>query len=186
MARSPQISNHRKPVLLTSLAYRIIHLATCFWIVSCKVNQHRNSELERYTAKKVQVMTQVQNWFCNWLLVSQSNLEGTGSSSGNSLEQATTAKASMMLSPDLQVLSRCQDRASHLPSSTGGRLPLKNGTKARNTTCRHTHTLSLRGGLIMQPTLTSVLTPALLPDWYYRYLPPHQACSLAPITMQKR
>lgn len=38
MARSPQISNHRKPVLLTSLAYRIIHLATCFWIVSCKVN----------------------------------------------------------------------------------------------------------------------------------------------------
>ena len=55
------------------------------------------------------------------------------------LEQATTAKASMMLSPDLQVLSMCQDRASHLPSSTGGRLPLKNGTKARNTTCRHTH-----------------------------------------------
>lgn len=139
MARSPQISNHRKPVLLTSLAYRIIHLATCFWIVSCKVNQHRNSELERYTAKEVQVMTQVQNWFYNWLLVSQSNLEGTGSSSGNSLEQATTAKASMMLSPDLQVLSRCQDRASHLRSSTGGRLPLKNGTKARNTTCRHTH-----------------------------------------------
>lgn len=185
MARSPTDLKSQKTSAADFPSLQNNSSSYLFWIVSSKVNQHRNSELERYTAEEMQVRTQVQNWFCNWLLVSQSNLEGTGSSSVT-LEQATTAKASMMLSPDLQVLSMCQDRASHLPSSTGGRLPLKNGTKARNTTCRHTHTLSLRGGLITQPTLTSVSTPALLPDWYYRYLPPHQACSVGPITMQKR
>lgn len=77
------------------------------------------------------------------------------------LEQATPAKASMTLSPDLQVLSMCQGTARHLPSyfstcrAQEADCHWKQYNQRWGTPLIATHTVSLRGGLIMQPRLTS-------------------------------